>query len=589
MRRIFEAATVISLMVLATFAGEGVWAQTPRDGLHDLFEEEWASRFERDPLLATWFGIDGYGHLLPDVSPAAQARRLESDKDFIKRLKEIDRNALTAQDRTSYDVFAFVMESRIDYAAFRPWRAPFLADDGFHMELAGLVEATPVDTVADFEAYLQRLSAIGRYVDQQIANMRLGLVEGYSQPQAILANIAPSFAALADVSAPEHSVFYAPFKGMPLAFSQVDKDRLSGEARRVISFVVLPAFQKLHTFFIEEYMPAARTSLGATALPNGDALYDQRVKYFTTTNTTAQAVHALGQKEVARIRAAMQAIIEEVGFEGSFANFLEFLRTDPQFYAQTPRDLLKEAAWISKRIDEKLPAFFGKLPRMPYGVRAVPEDIAPNYTTGRYWDSIQGKRGGLFMVNTYALDKRPLYSLPALALHEGVPGHHLQNALAKEIEGVPRFRQELYISAFGEGWGLYAEKLGEDMEIYETPYERFGRLSYEMWRAGRLLVDTGLHAMGWTRQEAVDFFVENSALSIHNINTEVDRYIAWPGQALAYKMGELKILELRARAETALGAQFDIRAFHDAVLANGTLPLSLLEAEIDAFIARNRD
>ncbi|GEQ99151.1 hypothetical protein JCM17844_27880 [Iodidimonas gelatinilytica] len=321
-------------------------------------------------------------------------------------------------------------------------------------------------------------------------------------------------------------------------------------------------------------------------MPDGDAYYAMLIRQYTTLDLSAQEIHRIGLSEVARIKSEMEAIIDGLGFEGSFADFLEFLRTDPQFYAKTPQELLNRAAWIAKQADEKLPAFFKTLPRMPYGVRAVPDAIAPNYTTGRYWGPVDGVRGGLYMVNTHALDKRPLYSLPSLTLHEAVPGHHLQIALAREIKDVPEFRRAMYVVAFGEGWGLYTEKLGVDMGIYETPYEQFGRLTYEMWRAGRLVVDTGIHAMGWSREEAVAFFTENSALSLHNINTEVDRYISWPGQALGYKMGELKLLELRARAEKALGDRFDIRAFHDAVLENGSLPLPILEQMIDRYIDR---
>ncbi len=554
--------------------------------LHALFAEEWQARINRNPFMAVSASVKGHGHRLPDVSPEAQTRSLQADKDFLTRLQSINRASLTPEDQVNYDIFDFVLRSRIDHAAFKPWRIPFLADAGFHMQLASSVEASPASSVQDYEDYITRLAGVGDYFDQQIANMQMGLEDGFSQPQAILAKIAPSFKAHADVTSPADSVFYAPFQHMPASIEQADKDRLMSEGKTVIAETVIPAYQRLNSFFVEDYMALARTTLGAVEMPDGVSYYDQRVKYYTTTGLSAAEVHALGQSEVARIRGEMNGIIESVGFTGSFAAFLEFLRTDPQFYAETPKQLLQEAAWISKRIDEKLPAFFGRLPRMPYGVRAVPEEIAPNYTTGRYWGAIPGKRGGLFMVNTYALDKRPLYSLAALALHEGVPGHHLQNALSKEVQNVPEFRKNLYVNAFGEGWGLYAEKLGIDMGIYETPFENFGRLSYEMWRAGRLVVDTGLHAMGWSRDQAVTFFTENSALSLHNINTEVDRYIAWPGQALAYKMGELKILELRDQAQKALGDQFDIRAFHDAVLENGTLPLSLLQVKIDAYIRK---
>lgn len=575
------------LLVLAlTFAPlAGADDQQTSKKLHALFEDEWNHRLDRNPLMAAFVGAQGYNHLLPNVSSEAYERFLKQDEKFLKRLHDIKRKSLSANDQVNYDIFEYVLNARITHAQYQSWRIPFLSDSGFHLSLASAVESVPTSTVADYEAYIMLLNSVGGYFDQQIANMNKGLSDGFSMPKQILAKIAPSFAVHAEAKNAQDSVFYAPFKAIPENFGDEERARLNKAGEKAIEEIVLPAYRKLNNFFTETYMPKARATLGATDMPNGKAYYANRVKFYTTLDITPEEVHALGQKEVTRILSEMNAIIKKVGFDGSFADFLEFLRTDSQFYAKTPGTLMREAAWISKRIDEKLPAFFGTLPRMPYGVREVPAEIAPNYTTGRYWGPIPGKRGGLFMVNTYALDKRPLYTLAALALHEGVPGHHLQNALASEIEGVPNFRRNLYVNAFGEGWGLYSEKLGIEMGIYETAYEHFGRLSYEMWRAGRLVVDTGIHAMGWTREEAVDFFVKNSALSLHNINTEVDRYISWPGQALAYKMGELKILELRARAETELGPRFDIRHFHDAVLLNGTLPLSLLEKKVDAFIA----
>jgi len=427
------------------------------------------------------------------------------------------------------------------------------------------------------------LIGIPPLIEQHINNMRVGIREGYTQPAAIMAKILPGFTALRATNA-EESVFWEPFAEMGPTIANEKRNELLTQGRTILDTQVLPILSDLTEFMTDEYAPNARESLGASDLPDGDAYYRDLIRYYTTLELTAEEIHATGWKEANRIRSEMEAIMDEAGFEGSFDAFLHYLRTDPQFYAESPEALLREAAWIAKRTDEVMPAFFGTLPRVPYGVRAVPADIAPNYTTGRYWGDIPGVRGGLFMVNTYNLSERPLYTLPALALHEGVPGHHHQIALAKEMENVPNFRKLLYLSVFGEGWGLYCEKLGEEMGIYTTPYERFGRLTYEMWRAGRLIVDTGIHAMGWSRERAVAFFEENSALSLHNINTEVDRYISWPGQALAYKMGELKILELRRHAEAELGDRFDLRAFHDAVLLNGTVPLDVLEEQVDRWI-----
>lgn len=549
-------------------------AAAAREALHTLFEAEWAARLSHEPIAATFAGYEAGHDRLPDVSPKALAARAAQDRRFLARLDRIDAAALTPADRVNAALFRFELERRI--AAFEQgaWRMPFLSDSGFHTELARLAEAQPLHSARDKAAYQRRLAAIPGYIDRQIANMRQGLEDGFTQPRAILDKVAPSFAALA-VDDPEDSIFLQVVEEAGLYPAEVEQ---------IVERAVLPAFRRLNRFFLDDYIPAARTSLGITEAPGGRAYYAEQILRYTTQPLSPEEIHQIGLAEVARIRKEMAAIIEALSFDGSFADFLAFLRQDPQFYAQTPEALLKEAAWIAKRIDERLPGFFGRLPREPYGVRAVPDSIAPNYTTGRYWPPIPGKRGGLFMVNTYALDKRPLYALPALALHEGVPGHHLQTALAREQQGRPAFRKALYLSAFGEGWGLYCERLGEEMGIYTTPYERFGRLTYEMWRAGRLVVDTGIHALGWDRERAVRFFLENSALSEHNINTEVDRYISWPGQALAYKLGELKIVTLRARAEAALGKAFDLRAFHDALLAEGAVTLPILDRQIDAFI-----
>jgi uncharacterized protein (DUF885 family) len=388
------------------------------------------------------------------------------------------------------------------------------------------------------------------------------------------------------VAEPEKSVFWAPFEAFPPGIPTAERERLRATGRAAIADAVLPAYRSLLDFFTREYLPGARTTTAAADLPEGRAYYEWLVRRYTTLDTTADEVHAIGLREVERIHGEMQDVIRQVGFQGSFDAFLEHLRTDPRFYARTPDDLLKQAAWIAKRMDGKLPSLFRRLPRQPYGVEPVPSDLAPKYTGGRYVGApLDGVRAGTYWVNTYALESRPLYTLEALTLHEAVPGHHLQIALAKELEGLPAFRRHGYVDAFGEGWGLYSERLGLEVGFYTDPYANFGRLTYEMWRACRLVVDTGLHAKGWSRSQAIELMAANTALSRHEITTEVDRYISWPGQALAYKMGELKIRELRARAEKALGESFDVRAFHDAVLENGAVPLAVLEERIDAFIA----
>jgi uncharacterized protein (DUF885 family) len=364
---------------------------------------------------------------------------------------------------------------------------------------------------------------------------------------------------------------------------------LRAAGREAIAGAVVPAYRALLEFFTKEYLPGARATIGASELPDGRRYYAWLVRRYTTLDVTPEDVHAIGEREVSRIRGEMDGVIRDVAFQGRFADFLELLRTDPRFYAKTPEELLEKASRIAKRIDGALPSLFKRLPRQPYGVEPVPPDLAPKYTGGRYVGApLDGTRAGTYWVNTYALETRPLYTLEALTLHEAVPGHHLQIALAKELEGLPAFRRYGYVNAFGEGWGLYSEHLGLEAGFYTDPYSNFGRLTYEMWRACRLVVDTGIHAMGWTRPQAIDYMAANTALSLHEITTEVDRYISWPGQALAYKMGELKIRELRAKAEEALGSRFDVRAFHDAVLANGSVPLGVLEEQIDAFIAERR-
>ncbi len=554
-----------------------------------IFEDYWKTTLEEDPFSATGSGVSDYNDRVPAVAPADHDRRLGQAKAFMARLDALDAAALSEEDRLNVALLRFILKHDIALAAFRPWRIPFLSDSGFHNSMGYVVAATTFRTESDYTAYLKRLTALPAYIDQNIENMRAGLADGFVQPKEIMAGILPSFEAQAAPAPADHPLF-EPFTRIPGGVPKKRADQLRKEALAVIGGAVIPAYKRAADFMRDDYAPNAAAVVGARALPQGPAYYEALVRYFTTRDdATADAIHKLGLKEVARIRKEMDAVIKKTGFKGDFKAFQEFLRTDPQFYAKTPEELLMRAAWLSKQADGKLPAFFGKLPRQPYSVQPVPAEIAPNYTTGRYSGAPAGaSRGGEYWVNTYALDKRPLYELPALTLHEAVPGHHLQNALALEIEGAPAFRAQFYPHAFGEGWGLYSEKLGIEMGMYQTPYDDFGRLSYEMWRACRLVIDTGLHSKGWTRQQALDYLAGNTALSLKNVETEVDRYIAWPGQALAYKVGELTIWELRRKAEKALGPKFDIRAFHDAVLVKGGLPLDLLAAEIDAYIAREK-
>jgi uncharacterized protein (DUF885 family) len=580
-----RCAALASLLLAVTCAAQAV---TPAQQLAALIDAQWQADLRADPLLATQSGDARYNDRLPLATAAEFERQARADGEFLGRLRRIDRAALSPADRLNRDLLEFVLRHRVALAPFRGWRIPLVSDEGFHIEVTRMADGVPMRAVRDYEDYLRRLAAIPAYFRDHIANLRSGLADGFTLPAAILPGVQAVIAAQQFPSA-EASPFYAPFGRLPDSIAPAERARLAAAGAATIASAVLPAYAELQRFFAEEYAPRARASVGARDLPDGERYYAALVRYFTNLDVTPEEVHAIGLREVARIHGEMEAVIRETGFAGDFAAFLAFLRSDPQFYARTPDELLKDASYLAKQIDGRLPGYFGHLPRLPYSVEPVPADIAANYTGGRYVPPpVGGTRGGQFWVNTYALEKRPLYVLPSLTLHEAVPGHHLQGALAQELEHVPPFRRNLYPHAFGEGWGLYAEKLGIEMGMYRTPYEQFGRLTYEMWRACRLVVDTGLHAKGWSRQQAQDYLAANTALSLHEVRTEVDRYIAWPGQALAYKMGELKILELRARAHRELGERFDLRAFHDAVLGNGGVPLPVLEQQIDAYIAAAR-
>ncbi len=570
-------------LVVATPAA----AQTANQALTQLFEDERAFTWREDPLTATGDGVHDYDNRLPSVTPSDYARRAAQDQAFIARLRAIDRAALSHQQQVSYDLFAFMVGQRVQLARYNEWRLPMNSDSGFYSEILQLHDGMSPRTVRDYENYIARLNDVPRYFREHTANMRQGMREGFTLPSEIVGGVRDVIAGWRFENT-EATPFYQPFANYPDTVPASERARLTTAGRAAIANAVIPAFGEFQTFFVNEYAPRARTSIAATRLPNGRAYYADLVRYFTTLpDATPQSIHRTGLAEVRRIRAEMEAIVREVGYDGTFSEFLTYLRTDPQFYPRTPEELLHRAAWITREIDGHLPEYFGRLPRTPYTVEPVPDAFAPNYTAGRYNPGPLGA-AGTYWVNTYALNTRPLYNLPALTAHEAAPGHHIQGALARELTGLPRFRLNFYPHAFGEGWGLYSERLAGEMGIYHTPYERFGQLTYEMWRACRLVVDTGMHSMGWSRQRALDYLAANTALSTHEIRTEVDRYIGWPGQALAYKIGELKIVELRQRAQTALGERFDIRAYHDAVLANGGVTLPVLEQEIDAYIAAAR-
>ncbi len=582
------ARLMLLLAALALLALPARAQQHTKDAaaqLDRLIEDVRAFDLREDPLLAGRMGDLAALARWPDVSPAARARRARANARFAERLAAIDRQALDHARAVNAGLLDFVLQDRALSARFDEAALPFTNDSGFHTEPAYLARASRAGSVAEAEAWIARLAALPGYFSQQQANLRTGMSEGITQPRRIADDIIATLKATLDN--PDFAQdFAAPLAALPASLPPQQRARLEQELARTVREKVRPAYEKLLDFLQNEYRPAARTSIGLSAVPDGKAWYAALVRRYTTTNMTPLQVHQLGLAEVKRIRAQMEAVIKKTGFDGNFAQFLHFLRTDPRFYARTPDDLLRHAAWIAKSADGKLPQFFGRLPRLPYGVYPVPAAIAPHYTTARYWPGdARAHRAGGYMVNTWALDQRPLYELPALTLHEAVPGHHLQVALAQELQDVPEFRKELYLTAFGEGWALYAEKLGEEMGLYTTPYEEFGRLTYAMWRACRLVMDTGIHAMGWSRERAMQCLKDNSALSLHNIETETDRYISWSGQALGYKIGELTIVRLRRKAEAALGEDFDLRAFHDAVLGDGAVTMAMLEDKIDRWIA----
>ncbi|SDK89727.1 Uncharacterized conserved protein, DUF885 familyt [Salinimicrobium catena] len=506
-------------------------------------------------------------------------------REQLKELEKVNSDALSETEQISKELLKYKLRETIDFYEYGAYLNPLLSDAGFHVSLPYHVR--DLSTYEQVRKYLNKLNAVPQYVDQHLKLLRKGIEKGNVQPRVIFEGYDATYNDQL-VADPLKSYYYTPFLDLPKTLTQAQKDSVLKAAEKAISENVIPQFKRIKEFFESEYLPAARQSLGVSEIPGGKEYYQNRLNYYTTLELSAEEIHQKGLKEVARIKAEMQKIIEEVGFEGSFADFIHFLRTDEQFYAETGEELLKEARDISKRIDAQLPKYFKKLPRQPYGVAPVPDAIAPKYTTGRYVGSAEDTEPGYYWVNTYNLSNRPLYVLPALTAHEAVPGHHLQIALNRELgDSIPEFRRSFYLSAFGEGWGLYSETLAQEMGIYTTPYERFGKLTYEQWRAGRLVVDTGIHALGWTREQAVIFLKENTALSLHNINTEVDRYISWPGQAVSYKIGEMKIRELREKAEKALGPNFNIRDFHEVILEQGTVTLPIMEKRVEAYIERN--
>ncbi len=579
----------LALIVLALTVPARLPGEQPRSAaLETIFDEEWQYRLAEDPLLATSAGDHRYDDRLPSMTKKDLERRAAHDRATLARLKAIDRAGVSAAEAVSSEMMARELSDSIADFDFGAYRIPLTSDSGFHTDFADLPNRMTFATPKDYENYASRLNAFPRYVSEEIALMREGIASGFTLPRVVLQGYEGTMTAHV-VSSPEKSVFFAPYRKFPPGVPESERGRLTAQGRQAILAGAVAGYRSLAEFMRDEYVPRARATIAASSLPHGREYYAHLVRSFTTLEVTPDQVHEIGRQEVLRIRAEMDALIAKTGFEGNFVAFLNFLRTDPRFYAKTADELLKDAAYVAKRMDGKLPSLFGKLPRLPYGVEPVPAHLAPKYTGGRYIPApVGGTQAGEYWVNTYALDQRPLYTLEALTLHEAVPGHHLQIALQQEMTGLPEFRRFSEVGAFVEGWALYAERLGLEAGFYEDPYSDFGRLTYEMWRACRLVVDTGIHAKGWTRAEAIEYLETHTALSSHEVETEIDRYISWPGQALCYKMGELKIRELRRLAEEALGPNFDIRAFHDVVLENGAVPLTVLDRQVRDWIASRK-
>jgi uncharacterized protein (DUF885 family) len=514
---------------------------------------------------------------LGKVDAATQQRRLEHWEDVARQVAAISAKDLSLEEQVNYEVYRDQIATRISQQKFHEYEKPFNSDSQFWSGLNFTASRT-FHTAEDYRNWIAQMRDVPRWFDDETVNMKAGLARGFTPPKATLVGRDKSVSNVSRAADVEHTLFWKPFEHMPQSVSPADQAALKAQARQVFESTVRPAYAKLLAFLDTDYVPHATEVLAAEALPDGKAYYRAQIKEFTTLDMDPEQIHQLGLSEVAKIHAQMLEVMKETGFQGDFPAFLQFLRTDPQFYVKDPQELLNRAAWIAKRVDGKLPAYFGWLPRSRFGIEPVAPDIAPFSTSAR---------GGTttYLLNTYDLPSRPLYNLTALTLHESAPGHSLQGGLAEEQDRLPEFRRNVYISAYGEGWALYCERLGVEMGMYDTPYDRFGMLTFQMWRAARLVVDSGVHHKGWTRAQAIQYLHDNTALADHDIEIEVDRYISWPGQALSYYLGMMEIRDDRARAEKALGTKFDIRAFHDTVMSTGSVPLPVLHARIDRFIA----
>jgi uncharacterized protein (DUF885 family) len=573
-----RSSPLVTLLPVVLVAALGGCSQQSRQHAADqrlqaIYTSEWKWRTDQQP--DTEDGTRPIADHLPKVDPASQQMRLRYWEETLRKVEDIPRASLSPREQVNYDIYRAELAVLIANQRFRDYEMPANSDTTFWTNL-GYTARRTFRTVSDYEHWIAQMRDIPRYFREQMDEMRAGMKRGFTPPRVTMEGRDTSITAVTEAT-PEDSLFYTPFRDMP-GVAPARQASLRAEAVKTIREVVQPAYVVLLKFMRTEYVPGTRTTLAAADLPDGRNYYRAKIREFTTLDMDPDAIHQLGVAEVQRLHGEMVAAMHESGFNGDFPAFLKFLRTDARFYVKTPEELLMRAAWIAKRFDGKAAQYFGYLPRARFAIKPVPEDLAPFYTAGR-------GGAGVYLLNTYDLPSRPLYNLTALTLHESAPGHAFQIPIAMEHKDQPRFRQHTYISAYGEGWALYCERLGVEMGLYDTAYDRFGMLGYQIWRAARLVVDTGVHAQGWTRQQAIDYLREYTALPEREIGTEVDRYIAWPGQALSYYLGERAILEDRARAEQALGEHFNIRAFHDAVLELGSVPLPVLHARIDRFIA----
>ncbi len=555
--------------------------------LEELLEREWQRDLADNPLTASYRGDTRYDDRWPDISPAAQQARNAADARVLDDLARIPRAALSSADQLTYDLFRIEYENRGAAAPFHPEYYELRTREG-PQSLNEAAEQMPFEKTAHYDTWLRRLAALPPYLDQYAAQLQRAVSEKRTQPRVIMERVLPQLQ-MQVVDKPDDSPFFERFRQYPEAVPVADRQRLTAEARRVIADAVIPAYRRFTGVFRDQYLPACRDTVGIWDTPDGRAFYANRAKYHTTTTLTPRQIHEIGLAEVVRNRAEMLAVMKEVGFTGTLQEFFVHLRTDPKFYYATPDELFRAYVYTAKMIEPELPRLFGKLYRTPFGLRVIPATSAPNTTTAYYnGPSIDGRRPGYYYVNLYRPEVRPKYEIEVLTVHEAAPGHHLQIALAQEQTDLPKFRRFYDVTAYVEGWALYSERLGYDLGLYKDPYSRFGQLTYDQWRAVRLVVDTGIHDMGWTRQQAIEYFLANAAKTEADVVNEIDRYIAWPGQALAYKIGQLKILELRERAEATLGKRFDVRHFHDAILATGAVPLEIVERTVDAWIEAQR-